>query len=82
HIKLRYALVGGAAAAFLWEIVRRVLLWYFFNLSYVNLIYGSLTTVVVALLTLEVAAIILLIGAQCIAEYERMVRKKEGSPPI
>ena len=82
HIRLRYALVGGTAAAVLWEIVRRILLWYFFNLSYVNLIYGSLTTVVVALLTLEVAAVILLIGAQCIAEYQRMVRKEQGLPPI
>ena len=81
QIKLRYALIGGMAAAFLWEIVRRILLWYFFNLSYVNLIYGSLTTVVVALLTLEVAALILLIGAQCIAEYEQMVLRDEGVTP-
>jgi YihY family inner membrane protein len=81
-IRLRYALIGGIAAAFLWEIVRRVLLWYFVNLSFINVIYGSMTTVVVALLTLEVAAMILLIGAQCIAEYEKATARTEGRPPI
>ena len=78
RIRLRYALIGGAAAAFLWDIVRRILLWYFANLSFVNVIYGSMTTVVVALLTLEVAAVILLIGAQCIAEYEQIVQRDDG----
>lgn len=82
RIRLRYALIGGTAAAFLWVIVRRILLWYFVNLSYINVIYGSMTTVVVALLTLEVAAMILLIGAQCIAEYEKAVGRREGRPPI
>jgi uncharacterized BrkB/YihY/UPF0761 family membrane protein len=37
----------------------------------VNLIYGSFATAVVALLTIEAAAIILLLGAQVIAELER-----------
>jgi YihY family inner membrane protein len=81
-IRLRYALIGGIAAAVLWEIVRRILLWYFVNLSFINVIYGSMTTVVVALLTLEVAAMILLIGAQCIAEYEKGVEGTEYRPPI
>jgi uncharacterized BrkB/YihY/UPF0761 family membrane protein len=34
----------------------------------VNLVYGSLATTVILLLTLEVAALILLFGAQLIAE--------------
>ena len=37
----------------------------------VNLIYGSFATAVVALLSIEVAAVILLLGAQVIAELER-----------
>jgi membrane protein len=37
----------------------------------VNLIYGSFATVVVALLSIEVIALILLFGAQVIAELER-----------
>jgi uncharacterized BrkB/YihY/UPF0761 family membrane protein len=58
-------------ATILWEITRRVLIWYYAVMSMVNLIYGSFATVVVALLSIEVIALILLFGAQVIAELER-----------
>jgi uncharacterized BrkB/YihY/UPF0761 family membrane protein len=38
----------------------------------VSLVYGSLTTAIVVLLSLEVAATLLLLGAQVIAEYENI----------
>ena len=60
------------SATVLWEISRHVLVWYFATLSQVRTVYGSLTTVIVVLLTLELAAIVLLLGAQVIAEYERI----------
>jgi len=63
--------VGGLVAAVLWEISRHVLVWYFKTLSLVNLIYGSFAGAVALLLTFEVAALILLLGAQVIAEFER-----------
>lgn len=71
RIAFRHALVGGAVAALLWEITRHALVWYFTQLSLVNLVYGSMATTVVVLLSFEIAAIILLLGAQIIAEYER-----------
>ncbi|HUI46962.1 MAG TPA: YihY/virulence factor BrkB family protein [Nitrospirota bacterium] len=71
HITFRRALIGGLAATILWEITRRVLVWYYSVISMVNLIYGSFATVVVALLTTEAVALILLLGAQVIAELER-----------
>jgi membrane protein len=66
----RHALIGGVTATILWEIARHVLIWYYSTLSMVNLIYGSFATTVVALLTTEAAALILLLGAQVIAELE------------
>jgi len=66
-----HALLGGLVAAVLWEISRHLLVWYFKTLSLVNLIYGSLASAVVVLLSFEVAALILLLGAQVIAEFER-----------
>ncbi len=66
----RHALMGGITATGLWEITRRILVWYYSVLSMVNLIYGSLATAVVALLSIEALAIILLLGAQVIAELE------------
>jgi YihY family inner membrane protein len=72
QLALRHALIGGVTATFLWEIMRHLLVWYFTTLSLVNVIYGSLATAVVILLSVEVAALILLFGAQVIAEYERV----------
>lgn len=71
RLSLRHALIGGIIAGVLWEIARHVLVWYFSTLSFVNVIYGSLATAVVALISLEIASIILLLGAQVIAEFER-----------
>jgi membrane protein len=71
RITFRRALIGGIAATILWEITRRVLVWYYSVISVVNLIYGSFATAVVALLSTEAVALILLLGAQVIAELER-----------
>jgi len=70
-ITFRRAVIGGVAATILWEITRRILVWYYSVISVVNLIYGSLATAVVALLSTEAVALILLLGAQVIAELER-----------
>ncbi|UTA79637.1 YihY/virulence factor BrkB family protein [Halomonas sp. XH26] len=74
RIALRRAVIGGFVAALLWEGVRLLLVYYFTHLSFVNAVYGSLATLVIVLLSLEVGAIILLLGAQVIAELERNTR--------
>ncbi len=50
-------------------------MFYFANLSFVNVVYGSLATLIVVLLTLEIGAVILLLGAQVIAELEHNARR-------
>jgi membrane protein len=70
RVRFRYALVGGLTAALLWEITRRVLVWYYGAVSMVNVIYGSIAITVVALLSIEFVTLILLLGAQVIAELE------------
>jgi membrane protein len=77
----RHALIGGITATVLWEVTRHVLVWYFGTLSQVSLVYGSLTTSIVVLLSLEIAATLLLLGAQVIAEYERIGTKAQGAAP-
>ncbi|BBI64909.1 hypothetical protein HSBAA_62150 [Vreelandella sulfidaeris] len=74
RIALHRAVVGGFVAALMWEGVRLLLVYYFANLSFVNAVYGSLATLVIVLISLEVGAIILLLGAQVIAELERNTR--------
>jgi membrane protein len=72
-----HALFGAVAAALLWEISRHALVWYFTTLSQIGTVYGSLTTAIAVLLSLEVGATLLLLGAQVISEYERL---GEGVP--
>jgi membrane protein len=73
----RHALIGGATAALLWELTRHALVWYFSTLSQVNVVYGSLTTAIAVLLSLEIAATLLLLGAQVISEFERLDKAEE-----
>ena len=69
----RHALIGGITAPLLWEGIRYALVWYFANLSKVNMIYGSLAGAIIVLITLYAISIIILLGAQVIAEYERLL---------
>lgn len=70
RISRRRAFIGGLCAATLWRGVGVLLSYYFASLSMVNVLYGSLATVVVLLLYLEGAFIVVLLGAQVIAELE------------
>jgi len=72
RIRLRHAFIGSLMATSLWEVIRRILFWYFSTLSQASIVYGSLTTAVVALVSMEIAAIALLLGAQVISEYEQL----------
>ena len=72
RLRISHALIGGVTAAVLWEFTRHLLVWYFATLSQVSVVYGSLTTAIVVLLSLEIAAALLLLGAQVISEYERI----------
>ena len=83
RLSLSHALVGGVTAALLWELARHVLVWYFSTLSQVNVVYGSMTTAIVVMFSLEIGATLLLFGAQVIAEYERVGRgKPERTRPM
>ncbi len=79
RVPVRYALAGGITAAVLWEVIRHILVWYYSTISLVNVIYGSLATAVVALLSIEIAVIILLLGAQVIAEFEHSIDESAES---
>jgi membrane protein len=77
RLSLRHALIGGATATLLWEISRHILVWYYTRMSQIQVVYGSLTTSVAIMLSVEIGALVLLLGAQVIAEYERI-----GHEPI
>lgn len=82
RLTAHHALIGGATAGLLWELIRHALGWYFGTLSQVSVVYGSLTTAIIVLLSLEVAATLLLLGAQVIAEYERIEINGAAHEPV
>ena len=82
RLRLSHALIGGVTAALLWELTRHALVWYFSTLSQVSVVYGSLTTAIVVLLSLEIAATLLLLGAQVISEYERLGKAPLAAGPV
>ncbi len=81
RLSLSHALIGAVTAALLWELSRHALVWYFATLSQIGLVYGSLTTAIAVLLSLELAATLLLLGAQVISEYERIGQQALRAPP-
>lgn len=82
EIRPSHALIGGATAGLLWEIVRQGLAWYLVTFSQVSVVYGSLTTAIIVLLSLEIAATLLLLGAQVIAGPEGFGTDHPDKPPM
>ena len=76
----RHALIGGVTACVLWEITRHVLVWYYATLSQIQVVYGSFAAAIAVLLSVEVAAVFLLFGAQVIANYERAIHARPKEP--
>jgi membrane protein len=68
----REALPGAALAAVLFEILKVGFAWYATNLATFNVVYGSLGTVIAAMLWIYLSAIVLLIGAEFATEFYRM----------
>ncbi len=60
--------------------MRHIFAWYYLTMSQIQLVYGSLTTAIAVLLSVEIGALVLLIGAQVIAEYERIGREPIETP--
>ena len=80
RLSFRHALIGGATATILWELMRHILAWYYTTMSQIQLVYGSLTTAIAVLLSVEIGALVLLVGAQVIAEYERISHESIETP--
>jgi len=83
RVKVKHAIMGGTCATILWELTRRLMVWYYTqtSLSVVSVVYGSLANAFVALLAMEAAALIVLLSAQAIAEYEAIEYPVAKPPP-
>lgn len=71
RVRFHRALAGGLTAAVLWEMTRHLLVAYYTRISIVNVVYGSIATIIIVLITMEMVALVLLLGAQVIADLQR-----------
>jgi membrane protein len=76
-IRWRHVWIPALTAAILWEIAKLIFSWYLTNYALLNMVYGSLGTVVAIMLWGYTTAVILLFGAEATAvivgarEHER-----------
>jgi len=66
-----YRFVAAVVASVLFEMAKTAFTYYLGNLSSLDLVYGSVTTVVVLMLFLYIVALILVLGAEVSSEYQR-----------
>ena len=73
-VRWRDAALGAVAASVLFELSKTLFAYYLTNLSTLDLVYGSVTTVVALMLFLYVVAMVLVLGAELSSEYNRLSR--------
>jgi membrane protein len=67
NIRWREVWLSAFIASALWEIAKLVFAWYITNLAILNMVYGSLGTIIAVMLWGYISAAILLIGAEIAA---------------
>ena len=73
-VRWRDAAVAAVVASVLFELSKTLFAYYLGNLSALDLVYGSVTTVVALMLFLYVVAMVLVLGAELASEYNRLSR--------
>ncbi len=73
----REAFTGGCIGAGLWEIGRRIFLWYLANLAQFYVVYGSLGALVAVMVWIYMSATIFLFAAEIVVALQRAER---GAP--
>lgn len=70
----REAFIGGCIGAGLWEIGRRIFLWYLANLAQFYVVYGSLGALVAVMVWIYMSATIFLFAAEFVVALQRSER--------
>ena len=68
----RYVWTGAVVAAILFEASKGIFMWYLVNVANYELLYGSVSSMMVLLFWAYVSAYILILGAEISSEYGRM----------
>jgi len=68
---------GGLSAVFVWEIGRYIFLWYMSAITKINLIYGSISTLIIAVLWVYFSIAVMLWGAEFAYSHELSLSPRE-----
>ncbi|MCC6848232.1 MAG: YihY/virulence factor BrkB family protein [Deltaproteobacteria bacterium] len=74
HVGWREAFTGGCVGAGLWEVGRRIFLWYLANLAQFYVVYGSLGALVAVMVWIYMSATIFLYAAEVVVALQRAER--------
>ncbi len=75
-VSWREAFVGGCIGAALWEVGRRVFLWYLANLAQFYVVYGSLGALVAVMVWIYMSASIFLYAAEVVVALQKTERRR------
>jgi len=75
-VDTRAAFAGGILCAALWEGAKRLFAWYVGSVAQVNVIYGSLGTLVVGLIYVHLCASLFLFAAEFAAILNREMEER------
>jgi membrane protein len=70
NVPRRSVIYGGLSAVFVWEIGRYIFLWYMSTITKINLIYGSISTLIIAVLWVYFSIAVMLWGAEFAYSHE------------
>lgn len=71
-VRWREACIGGCVGAALWEVGRRIFLWYLANLAQFYVVYGSLGALVAVMVWIYMSASIFLYAAEVVVALQRI----------
>ena len=81
HVRWRDALPGAVVAATAWQIAKAGFNLYLRNFASYNLVYGSVTTIIVFMAFTYIAAVILIMGAEFSSAWTSL-RRERNHPPM
>ncbi len=76
----RYVWPGALFAAIAYEVARFAMVFYFSNFSHTELVYGSISSIIILLMFIFYVAFILVMGAEISSEYSRMRLNQDPRP--
>lgn len=76
-VERKAAFLGGLVAGVVWELLNNAFTWYLSSgLSRYQLVYGSVTTVVILLFWIYLSAMVILLGAHLTASINQSIKEK------